>query len=78
MPGMCPTWAKWVGQAHLLCSFPRAAFVSEQAAQPWLYFSESFMAAPGRHALEGTPKCLAHVCTAPDHTGPAPGALAGK
>ncbi|KAK7829223.1 hypothetical protein U0070_012694 [Myodes glareolus] len=38
---------------------------------------KSFMAAPGRHALEGTPKCLARVCTAPDHTGPAPGALAG-
>lgn len=23
MPGAYPTWAKWVGQAHLACSLPQ-------------------------------------------------------
>lgn len=30
MPSACPTWAKWVGQAHLACSLPRKALLKSR------------------------------------------------
>lgn len=30
MPGAGPTWAKWVGQAHLACSLPRKALLKSR------------------------------------------------
>ena len=57
MPGAYPTWAKWVGQAHLACSLPLSAFIRKQDAQLQLYCWEPFQ--PMKKSFLGGPagKC---------------------